>query len=335
MKKVLCLTVILLLLPAFFVFAGGKEKEPEAMEKAAPAPAPEAKRVLRVTFSWPTYIDPSVGSDFSSSSSFVNLYDTLVYPTSEGAVVPHLAERWEALLAEAGSPAASALAILQDEVRVLFHGRREVGQVALTIDDGPHPLITPLMLAILKENDVQATFFIVGKKAEEYPALVRMIVGDGHELGNHAYSNRRLHDLSVEEAWAEVEACHRIVGRITGESMTYFRPPGGVCSPDGLRAVGSLGYTTAFWTRNTGDWRKPPAAEIVHNALTGLEAGDIILMHQGDMCSVRALPRIIKGIRAMGLEPTTVGEVDRNGGALRDTPEALTELLNSRWLGRE
>ena len=99
MKKVLCLAVILLLLPAVFVFAGGGEKEPEApeaMEAAEPAPSPAAKRILRVSFSWPTYLDPAVGSDFSSSSSFVNLYDTLVYPTADGSIVPHLAERWDA-----------------------------------------------------------------------------------------------------------------------------------------------------------------------------------------------------------------------------------------------
>ncbi len=261
--------------------------------------------------------------------------NALDLPPASAYTEPEVAEQWEALLAEAQSPAASALMALQDEVRVLFHGWRNGTQVALTIDDGPHPLITPLMLAILKQNNVKATFFIVGKKAEEYPALVRMILRGGHEVGNHAYSNRRLHDLATEEAWAAVEACHRIVGRITGERMTYFRPPGGVCSANGLRAVGSLGYTTAFWTRNTGDWRKPPPEEIVHNALTGLEAGDIILMHEGDMCSVRALPRIIKGIRAMGLEPTTLGEIDRNGSALRDTPEALTELVNSQISGEE
>jgi len=100
MKKVLYILCILLLLPAFAVFAGGGEKEgkaPEVKEAAesAPAPAAEAKRELRVSFSWPTYIDPAVGSDFSSSSSFVNLYDSLVYPTPSGAAKPSVATKWE------------------------------------------------------------------------------------------------------------------------------------------------------------------------------------------------------------------------------------------------
>lgn len=97
MKKLVLITVILCLLPAFIVFAGGKKEE---AAEAAPAKetveeAKEVIRELRVTFAWPTYIDPAVGSDFSSSSSFVNLYDTLMYPTPEGGVKPNVAKRWE------------------------------------------------------------------------------------------------------------------------------------------------------------------------------------------------------------------------------------------------
>ncbi len=101
MKKLVLIIVILCLLPAFIVFAGGKKEEAvEPAAEAAPAKetveaAEEVVRELRVTFAWPTYIDPAVGSDFSSSSSFVNLYDTLVYPTPEGGVKPNVAKRWE------------------------------------------------------------------------------------------------------------------------------------------------------------------------------------------------------------------------------------------------
>jgi peptide/nickel transport system substrate-binding protein len=97
MKKVLLVILMLLLLPAI-ALAGGKnrgEPEPEETEMEEAAMAEEPLKELRVTFAWPTYIDPAVGSDFSSSSSFVNLYDTLVYPTPDGGVKPNVAERWE------------------------------------------------------------------------------------------------------------------------------------------------------------------------------------------------------------------------------------------------
>ncbi len=86
MKKCKYIFVFLMILPAFILWT--------ASEKAKVAAA-QGKRELRVTFAWPTYIDPAVGSDFSSSASFVNLYDSLVYPTPEGDVVPHVAERWD------------------------------------------------------------------------------------------------------------------------------------------------------------------------------------------------------------------------------------------------
>jgi len=91
MKKFIVCSLTILLLAGAFAWAGGQQ-EP-AQKETAPA---DMKRELRATFAWPTYIDPAVGTDFSSSSSFVNLYDTLVYPTPEGDVIPHLAESWEA-----------------------------------------------------------------------------------------------------------------------------------------------------------------------------------------------------------------------------------------------
>ncbi len=89
MKKFCCILVLFLLMPAFFLWAAGEEMAEEAVPKVE-------KRELRVTFAWPTNIDPAQGSDFSSSSSFVNLYDSLVYPTSTGDAKPHLAESWDA-----------------------------------------------------------------------------------------------------------------------------------------------------------------------------------------------------------------------------------------------
>lgn len=94
MKKRVMLFITVLLFATGFVFAGGKQES--VKEKAeTPSTATEAERELRVTFSWPNYIDPAVGSDFSSSSSLVNLYDTLVYPTETGQAIPHVAEKWE------------------------------------------------------------------------------------------------------------------------------------------------------------------------------------------------------------------------------------------------
>jgi peptidoglycan/xylan/chitin deacetylase (PgdA/CDA1 family) len=249
--------------------------------------------------------------------------------------VADFAQNWDALIAEANGARAREAMDAQNLVSAIFQGDPNTPEVALTIDDGPHPLVTPLMLEVLAREGVKATFFVVGQKVEQYPELVRMIARAGHELANHAYSNRRLNKLPADEAWAEIVACQRVVERLSGRQMTYYRPPGGRCSPHGLRAVAARGYTVALWSRNTGDWRKPPAETIVRNATTGLKAGDIILMHQGEMCSVDALPGIIRGVRALGLEPVPLADLGSNGGIVRDTPERVSAVVNGEMLGEE
>jgi len=255
-------------------------------------------------------------------------------PSASALLDAPLGESWPLLVEEAQGEHVAGLMAAAESVQAIFAGPRDSNLVALTIDDGPHPLVTPLMLDILRKAGVRATFFIVGQKVEEFPALARAIARGGHELANHAYSNRRLHELTDGEAWSEVAACRRVVDRVTGAPMRFFRPPGGRCSPGGLRAVASLGYTVAFWSRNTGDWRKPPAELIVRNATEGLRAGDVILMHQGDICSVEALPRIIERVRALGLEPTTLATVADAGGVIAGDPASISGMVNGQ-LGEE
>jgi peptidoglycan/xylan/chitin deacetylase (PgdA/CDA1 family) len=246
---------------------------------------------------------------------------------------PPALESWDALLAEARSGQVILEMATQTTVEAIFSGRPDQNFVALTIDDGPHPLITPLMLEILAQKGVRATFFVVGQQVEQFPGLALATVRGGHELANHSYSNRRMSQLPDDEAWAEIASCARIVERVTGEQMRWFRPPGGRCSEGGLRAMASLGYGGAFWSRNTGDWVQPPAAQIVRNATEGLQPGDVILMHQGEMCSVEALPLMIDRIREMGLEPTTLSALGENGGTVRDDPALVSALVNSQISG--
>ncbi len=189
------------------------------------------------------------------------------------------------------------------------------GMAALTIDDGPHPLTTPLMLAVLRDYGVHATFFLVAEKAEEYPELVRRIVRDGHEIANHAYSNQRLHELTAAEILAELTACQEVIARLTGVPTTYFRPAGGRISEPALQALAASKHILVMWTNNADDWLKPAPEVIAANALGGLQAGSIILMHQGSMQSFKALPLILQGAAASGVQLCTVSEMLSAGGA--------------------
>ncbi len=225
---------------------------------------------------------------------------------------PRLAEAWQGLAAE-GVTGTADLTGAEARVRAILGGVPDGGKVALTIDDGPHPLITPLVLDVLRRERVKATFFVVGEKAEEFPGLIREIAREGHELGNHTYSHRRFSTLSPAEVYAEIRGCARIVATLTGTVMTYMRPPGGDYTVASLEVAERLGLVTTLWTHNTGDWKKPEVGAIAHNATSQLGSGDIILMHQGDLCSVQALPLIIAQVRARRLVPARLCDIIANG----------------------
>jgi len=225
----------------------------------------------------------------------------------------------QARLARAGHP----------RVSILNGVTGSHGMAALTIDDGPHPLTTPLMLAVLRHYRVHATFFLVAEKAEEYPELVRRIAREGHEIANHSYSHPRAHELSSVEMLCELTACQEVIARLTGMTTTYFRPPGGRISEPGLQALAASGHTLVMWTNNADDWLKPAPEIIAANALRGLHAGSIMLMHQGSMQSFKALPLILQGAAARGLQLCTLSEMLPPGGAkiTRMTPhEAMQHL---------
>lgn len=183
--------------------------------------------------------------------------------------------------------------------------------VALTIDDGPHPLITSLMLDILRRRNTHATFFVVGEKVEECPELLRQLVEKGHEIGNHTYTHPRLGTLKDVDALAEIRAGALAIGRVSGKPTPLMRPPGGGFTLDVLRAATAANSTVVLWTHNTNDWLKPSPEVIAANALRDLRPGSIILMHQGGMESVRALPMILDGVEAKGLRVGTVGDLLR------------------------
>lgn len=234
---------------------------------------------------------------------------------------PRVQEQWSELVAE-GRAATANLPPVDSTVHAILEGAASSRTVALTIDDGPHPLVTPLFLEVLRREGVRATFFVVGDKAEEYPGLIREIAREGHELGNHTYSHERFSTLSPAELWAQLRGCSRIVSTLTGTVMRVMRPPGGDYDESGLQVVESLGLTTALWTHNAGDWLALSPGAIASRATGELHGGDIILMHQGDMRSVRALPMILAKIRARGLTPGRLSDVGA-GATGRQLPASM------------
>lgn len=198
-------------------------------------------------------------------------------------------------------------------------------QVALTFDDGPSPKWTPKVLDILKQKRCPAAFFMVGKNAEDYPDLVRRVVREGHEIGNHTYYHTNLAVCPDWQTRTELNATQRLLEDLTGRSTTFFRPPYNADTrPNDLSELAALDvaqkldYLTVLEDIDPEDWARPGADVIFERVKTLRRQGSLILLHDagGDRAqTVEALPKIIDYLRARG---DTIVPVSQLLGLKRD-----------------
>lgn len=181
--------------------------------------------------------------------------------------------------------------------------------VSITFDDGPNPRATPVILDVLRREDVHATFFVLGQHAERWPELVRRMADEGHQLGNHGYWHRKLHRRSPAYVRDDLTRGTSAIERASGGVRPkVFRAPHGFRNPWVTPIAASLGQRTVGWSLGVWDSARPGADEIARRALDGLRAGSILLLHDGDgydadgdrMQTADALPLIIHGLRARG-----------------------------------
>lgn len=193
------------------------------------------------------------------------------------------------------------------------HLGRDVPEISLTIDDAPHPLTTPLLLASLKRAGVKATFFCVGEGLRLYPELAHRIVADGHHLGNHSQPHHNLTTIEPELYPLHVDACFDTIAQVGREAgiaqpTRLFRPPGGGLNRAVMDYLYRRGDTLAWWSNNVGDWTCPPAWKIADGVKANLKPGDILLLHDGGTGTPQAIPAIVKAARAQGLRFITMPE---------------------------
>ncbi|MGW0507535.1 polysaccharide deacetylase family protein [Micromonospora sp. NPDC003241] len=182
-------------------------------------------------------------------------------------------------------------------------------EIALTIDDGPHPQWTPALLDLLDRHRVRATFFLIGDRVREHPDLARRVLAAGHLIGNHSRSHPQpFAALSRPEIVAEIAQTQRDIEDALGVSPRLFRAPGGNWSPTVLRTVAELGLTPVDWTVNPSDWRRPGVTRIART-LSRTRPGQIMLCHDGGgdrSQTVAALAEVLPGLIARGLRFATV-----------------------------
>ncbi len=196
---------------------------------------------------------------------------------------------------------------------VIYSCQSNNKNIALTFDDGPHPIHTPEILEILAEYDVKATFFVIGVNLSWCGELIKTEYENGHEIGNHTYSHyMNLKKLSYTEIAKEIDDTEDAIYELIGQKTKILRPPGGIYSDTLTRVSSDKGYDIICWSVDTRDWAHTPVDEIVKNVLSNVKDGDIILFHDfvaGKSPTPDALREIIPALVDEGYNFVTVSEL--------------------------
>ncbi|HSW06635.1 polysaccharide deacetylase family protein [Aquabacterium sp.] len=189
------------------------------------------------------------------------------------------------------------------------------GEVALTLDDGPDPAVTPQVLDLLQAHGARATFFCIAWRAAEHPALVREIVARGHSVQNHSFRHRHNFSLLGPRGFAaELNRAQQTLSALTGETPRFFRAPAGLRNPFLQPVLARLGLTLTSWTRRGFDTREADPQRVLSRLMSGLAAGDILLLHDGHGAHaadgrpvvLQVLPALLQQIRQAGLHCVTL-----------------------------
>lgn len=189
-------------------------------------------------------------------------------------------------------------------VPLIYYGSTYIPEVALSFDDGPSPIYTRQILAILKQYQVPATFFCIGRQVQQYPDIVRMEFDQpGIVVGNHSWSHPDLPLLTQQQITLQLQQTSTILEQTTGQRPTFFRPPYGAINRSVLSIAKSLKLTAVLWNDDPRDWSLPGVKTIIKIAVGTAGNGSIILMHDGGgnrSETIAALPTIIQELRSNG-----------------------------------
>ncbi|SUV03948.1 polysaccharide deacetylase [Priestia megaterium] len=201
-------------------------------------------------------------------------------------------------------------------VNVIKRGR-DLSKIAFTFDDGPNPIYTPILLDLLKENEVKATFFVVGTKVEKYPELIQRMHNEGHLIGIHNYVHHSNWLMSPWKVRKGLKNTAKVIESITGVTPMYYRPPWGMLNI--FDFIGRGKYKIILWSIMAEDWRTAGGSEKIKKRLANIKGGDVILLHDcGDTLgaeseaprnTINALRDVLKTVKTKGFTCVRVDEL--------------------------
>jgi peptidoglycan/xylan/chitin deacetylase (PgdA/CDA1 family) len=183
-------------------------------------------------------------------------------------------------------------------------------EVALTFDDGPDPIQTPVILDLLKTAGFKATFFCVGEHLKNHPELVKKIIAEGHTIGNHTYSHSNGFPLfSAKKMKTEIEATQKLIEQFYPAEEQWFRPPFGVTNPTLAKALKNTNLKIAGWSIRSFDTKNLPKEKILNRITSKLKPGEIILMHDTSQHIEWILTQLIKFMQKEGYTSVSLNRI--------------------------
>jgi peptidoglycan-N-acetylglucosamine deacetylase len=183
---------------------------------------------------------------------------------------------------------------------------------ALSYDDGPSPANTLRLLELLERYEARATFFVVGAEVEKHPELARAVVDAGHELGNHSFDHANPLTLEEDELRADFNRAAVAIERATGRRPALLRPPYGKRAPELAALHRPDGVATVLWSIDSGDTRGTSVDVVTHEVTENIEAGDVVLMHDGGDArpiTLAATERVLEELTVRGYRFVTISEL--------------------------
>ncbi|MDQ0253663.1 putative sporulation protein (polysaccharide deacetylase family) [Evansella vedderi] len=189
----------------------------------------------------------------------------------------------------------------------IYRGHSEKPMVTFMVNVAWGNEYLPDILKIMNKYDIKSTFFLDGSWVKNNPTLAKMIVEEGHEIGNHAYSHPDMKNLTRERIIEEIVKTNEVIKDTINQEPKWFAPPSGSYRQEVVEVADELGMNTVLWTVDTIDWRKPEPRSMADRIIAKSEAGSLVLMHPTSS-TADGLEIMIEGIMNKGFKLGTLSE---------------------------
>jgi len=193
---------------------------------------------------------------------------------------------------------------------ILRRGKRHGKMIALTFDDGPHPSYTQKLLKVLKNNDVKATFFMLGSRINEYKKVAAQVYAEGHDIGNHSYTHPFYTKCKTEKMDKEILKTDEAIKKITGyKEVKYLRPPYGALPKSLIKKAEDDGFYIVMWSLDSKDYQGHSVDYMLDKVLKRVKGGDVMLFHDIHSNTIKLIAELVPILKKAGFKFVKLSDI--------------------------